>query len=162
MCWVSFKEPKLHRAQRIIPVYKVLYICPPKHMNEKKTVFISPFRYVEYNPGKMHCSDLEGIEESLYERPYEVRYGIHSYMSNMVVLKKEIYGTRQLVHVSCITTRFVKNRFNLHTMGMNQVIVKGYIPKGGLYYVNRNGEVVSDTLVLRKEGYNWKFDKIVL
>lgn len=133
MCWTS-KNLKIKTAKKNIPIWKVV------KFDNKRKVYISPFRYYRYFPGMVNNTQM--IFRT-FDYSYEINgcEGFHSF-SNKVRYK---YSNGNIsVYKKGIFTK--KEFFNCNS----PAIAKGYLPKGTKYAINGVGEIISDCIVINE------------
>lgn len=130
MCWHCNKnEFRMQMAEKDIEVYKILY-------KDKEGNLVSPiFEMFPWQLGFVHKSPLD-IKLTWYKGDYEFQgnAGLHSYMR-----KPEYHSS---VEGYCYSRKFTCNTY-YPTGGL---LAKCIIPKGRLFCVNEDGEVISDAL----------------
>jgi hypothetical protein len=134
MCWeCKAKDKKI--AKRNIPVKKVLY------KNNK-----SPFRGFLYEDGKEYQRELDVHMKWKYdtEKPSGIfiESGLHCY-SNKCITKEIHYDREAYICIFCPIFSSISSFLKKH-----HKVVKGFIPVGSTYYENKNGEIVTEKLIL--------------
>lgn len=124
MCWVTrLKEYQVKRiAANDIQVYKIL---------EKRRIwisgrikYVSPFYNFKYKPNKVYKSRID--------LDFQTRYDV-------LIIEKGLHSFTNFQHAKCC--------HNICKLNCEPwFIFKAIIPKGSTYYVNENGEVVSNKL----------------
>ncbi len=130
MCWRSSKLVCKNSGDEKVPIYKVLGLS----YGILKAYYYNDFHYTLDFTYK--CK----IKPELYALTiYLINEGLHCYSA-----KCRFRYTYPGVLVTCLTeTRKYPN--GLYTTA---VIVKGYIPPNTTYYINDEGEIVTESLVL--------------
>lgn len=130
MCWTSTKTPVLRKAEELIPVFKIL--C--KNMD---SVYMT-FKY------HLHTKYLQKLEAPrIMGSMYHIYEGIHSYDAETSIIK-DYPGDSDLF---VIFTK--KDDLFLDTFSKGLYIqVMGVIPEGAVYYRNKWGEIVSNSIIL--------------
>lgn len=137
MCWLSNKL-KIRIAKKDIAVWKVVYF------DRKRGIYISPIMDYRYILDVINTVDLvfKVINNSPLIGGYE---GFHSFSNKVYyrhfdkkvhIFKKRIFGKEK--HVFNI---YGSPRFDL-------AIAKGRLPKGTKYAINKNGEIISSSIVI--------------
>ena len=139
MCWYSEKL-KIKTAKRNIPIWKVV------EFDNKRNMYISPFKYYQYFPGMVNTTQMifRAFSYSGEINGYE---GFHSF-SNKLRYKYSkgdisVYKKGSLAKEKYFFTYDVDCNFS-------PVIAKGYLPKGTKYAINKVGEVISDCIVINE------------
>lgn len=132
MCWVTNVKAVCEIAAEDIKIFKV---CSPSDVNPE--VLISPYLEFEYELNKVYSieEELEVIVCFSDVSYCEIYKGFHSYASDCTILKHAVIAI------------WNNNRF-LDSYDTDDVIVRGYIPKGAHYYLNERHEYVSDKICL--------------
>lgn len=139
MCWTS-KNLKIKTAKKDIPVWKIV------EFDNKRKVYISPFRYYQYFPGMVNTTQMifRTFDYSYEINGYE---GFHSFSNklrykysngNISVYKKDIFTKEKYFFT-------YDSDFNF-----SPAIAKGYLPKGTKYAINKVREVISDCIVINE------------
>lgn len=132
MCWIADKMNKQISDGHV----KVLKICNYYIRDRKKRVITGYFYPLfEYKLRRKYKTQL-GINY-LYNSVFE---GFHSYSPDICHAENEVL--HKVIRL--------KDNTIIGVYGRDSVVVDGYIPKGGIYYVNEQGEIVSDSIVLTK------------
>lgn len=139
MCWTTSIRPQIKIATENIPVYKIV---------DKKggfwfwSTFSSYYYGFIYKLHKRYSEKIGGIRD-LRTGVYAIDKGIHSYHNTLTSISTSKYGDRW---IRSFNGEILDNycRFG------NVVRVQGYIPKGSKYYLNENGECISEQIVLTK------------
>jgi len=115
---------------------KVFKIC--NYISDRKKIVITGYFYrlFEYKLRRKYKTQL-GIDYLFYNRVFE---GFHSYSPDICHAENEVL--HKVIRL--------KDNTVIGVYGRESVVVEGYIPKGGIYYVNEQGEIVSDSIVLTK------------
>ena len=138
MCWITNKKLKFKIAKENIPIYK---IC--RKENDK---ILSYFKRFEYELGCLYNTNFEIAVDAKMSEIYK---GFHSYSLNKTYYEKRYDNIRVFKNENFIELIFNSNsnRLNDYSSG---IVVSGYIPKGGAYALNEDGEYVSDSIILNK------------
>lgn len=133
MCWISEEIPKRQIADNDIPVFKML------RKGHFDGIFVSPYFGFIYAVGKVYSKKnpitiVGGITN------FMIKEGYHSYSSKTVIVynRSAVYSTdngKVDILLDCYE---------------ECTEVSGYIPRGSVYYLNNQGEYVSDKIVLVK------------
>lgn len=129
MCWQArvIKDRYRQNAQEDIHVVKIV-----KRVGDK---FFSPYRNFEYHIGEISAAYIVKTE---YNFGMVIEEGLHSYEGDSKIVYND---NRQPI----ITT---SNKSFLGCWTLNKmVILDCIIPKGADYYVNSDGEYVSNRLI---------------
>lgn len=131
MCWVTVNREDVipHTAETDMPVYKVLRRNgKTPRMGFDVPIYGEPLPKVE-----IKFDEYNMISE-----------GYHSYATGV-----ELCDTFNSLDIKLICPEEIclNKSYYYH----NCVVHKGYIPKGAKYYMNSNGEIVSETLVITKD-----------
>ncbi len=138
MCWTTFEPPKRLIAEEDIPIFKV---CVESAKITDGTVVYSYFEYYPYDINKVYkLSD----KITLYKRPAttNIYRGYHSYLETECKFEKYPIFDQWVVRD--------KNLQYICSYKYFGIKVSGYIPKGSEYYVNEQGECVSNSICLTK------------
>ena len=140
MCWKS-QNLKIKTAKRNIPIWKIV------DFDNKRKVYISPFRYYQYFPGMVNTTQMTF---RTFDYSYEINgyEGFHSFSNklrykyskgNISVYKKGIFTKKE-----CFFTSYNEGCI------FSPAIAKGYLPKGTKYAINEVGEIISDCIVINE------------
>lgn len=137
MCWLSEKL-KIKIAKKDVAVWKVVFF------DRKRMIYISPiagYRYILDVINNMNMV-FKVINNSSSIGGYE---GFHSFSNKVYyrhfdnkvhIFKKRIFAEDE--HV-----------FNIYgNLGFDFAIAKGRLPKGTKYAINKNGEIISSSIVI--------------
>lgn len=130
MCWVGKNNPKI--AESDIPITKIL-------LQDPRTEMI--FSYYQRRQGWKLNEIVESkitIERSFEDGRIEISYGLHAF--NIISFLKGKDGILQ-TNTGVVFTE--KDNTNL-------LVVEGFIPKGSLYYLNDEHEIVANKMVITK------------
>lgn len=128
MCWESNTIPIKQVAEENIPIYK---IC---RGHDKIRAYFH-IDYI-YTLNKVYKQDEPIIVEEVrcyFFKKYTIDKAFHSYLASCK-MRSEEKGSAKVCHAS------YRSSFLLYVMG--------YIPIGTTYYVNEEGEVASDEIIL--------------
>ncbi len=140
MCWTGkrFFERMPRIALRDIEVYKVL-------TKEGE----SPYQGYQYEFNQETKQISLKSNKCILPGTIEIKYGYHSYSHKCKFVKLFFINT---THITVLSK---KRKENTNTVigGFynNNVIYKAIIPKGTIYYQNRNGEYVSEKIIVTDE-----------
>lgn len=132
MCWVTVNREDVipHTAETDMPVYKVLRRNgKTPRMGFDVPIYGEPLPKVEINLDAYNM----------------ISEGYHSYATGV-----ELRDLFDSLHIELICPGEICFNMYYHDC----VVHKGYIPKGTKYYVNSNGVIVSETLVITKDTQN--------
>lgn len=146
MCWVG-KLTDRKVAIENVTVYKILAM-------DNYGNYFSPFIGSYYSIGEKYVlnsitpkQDYVGVNVSVTCKIYE---GMHSFNGNCMVeydtIKRALVFKEDGIML-CSIEIFNNNPILLHTF---VVIAKCTIPKGSVYYENKDGEIVSDGLIINE------------
>ena len=168
MCWASKKANK-KVADKNIPIFKV---CS---RTTKKDIVLPIYRqhdgnftYFVYKLGIIYkdhnaLSDIRKVDEGFFSIGYhydlgyyEINRAYHSYSLETVNIKFcTDEGVLRIMHGETKLDTFWDRDEGTPYF----VIVEGYIPKGSEYYLNENGEYVSDAICLTNINDNYVLGK---
>lgn len=124
MCWISYNEKfqVMKIAKTDIQVYKIL----KKYQSWifKRTQYVSLYHRFKYKLDKVYKSKL-GVKFLEEYNGLQIEEGLYSFINF-----EEAYFYRA----------------NVSSGSLPWIICKAVIPKGSVYYINEDGEVVSDKL----------------
>jgi len=143
MCWKATNKKECIKkiAKNNIPVTKLVYV------NDLGEI-ISACRDFKYNQNIVYTLNFDiAVQERLFLKEYIVESGFHSYATN-IKLKFE-----QRIHLSYCYV-FYHDRMKTALATFRNIfgifgelsIADCIIPKGSAYYLNSNGEYVSDSI----------------
>ena len=139
MCWTSNKL-KIKTAKKNIPIWKVV------EFDNKRKIYISPFKYYQYSTGVVNHTQMifKAFNYSCEINGYE---GFHSFSNK---LRYECSKGDISIYKKGIFTK--EKYFFTYDADCNfsPVIAKGYLPKGTKYAINKIGEVISDCIVINE------------
>ena len=146
MCWIGELENK-RIAIEDIPIYKIMI------KGNRKDCFSSYFWHSDYIKNEIRQSII--IVEDKFEgkeKEIKVNVALHSYSIEHTFIEKAYTGDPRFDNnYTCI---YIKDRFNKNTLEFYDddklIVVKGYIPKDSVYYINNRGEVISNKLIMTK------------
>ena len=149
MCWRTYKIAEKKTAKEDIPVFKIMYpSC--------KSIY-----YLKgYELDVLYTSELDSPIQTYdyYGRGnFIVNRGFHSYLKESVkTLRNEpqdLNGTftslNHYFHTLVIVSEKNHMLDNLSLLNNSYIKVSGIIPKGSKYYLNEDGEIVSDQIILK-------------
>lgn len=134
MCWKS-QNLKIKTAKRNIPIWKIV------DFDNKRKVYISPFRYYQYFPGMVNTTQMifRTFDYSYEINGYE---GFHSFSNK---LKWEMEDNAIFIYKKKIFSNF--KDYNYVVGQSNKRIARFHIPKGYQYAENKAGEIISSAIV---------------
>lgn len=135
MCWTSLKEfgiPQARTAEEDIIVYKIVAVGVGG--------IYSYFQNFGYKKQKEYCLDGELIIDGTNDYYYSISNGFHSYSG---MCKVWVDAKVFIVSVYSLTEKIYWNYINNAT-----VVAECVVPKGSTYYENKNGEIVSNKIIL--------------
>ena len=145
MCWYSGRKINLKIADKDIPVFKIV----------RSKAHISLYYHAIYSENNTYKSEII-IGEDNYKNTM-VNKALHSYLSDSVSILITnspggivmSYPTLQVIYKGVITLDSIQYKDYLYLM-------KCIVPKGSIYDINEQGEVISDTLkVISFEQFNY-------
>lgn len=147
MCWISEKLEPLVSDGNV----KVFKICGETNDSCLCGFFRYSFKYVLNKTFKTKII----IDKNFSTVTYIGNEGFHSYSQKhcMWMLRNSPYTTYRISYID-VYTKFNSERLigsyaaNTFNDFGSTILVEGYIPKGGLYYINEIGEIISDSIVL--------------
>lgn len=135
MCWMTYDKPlKKSIAKENVPIFKV---CT-KSIRFSNTVE-SYFRDYHYQLGIVYESS--NITPNEVNCHFEINEGFHSYLTGCTY-RHDVFDNIWVLSASL--TRYIGSYES------RAIKVSGYIPKGSEYYVNEDGECVSNSICLTK------------
>ena len=142
MCWIGNLSDK-RIAKRDFFAYKVLV----KHKKYSRDYF-SPFMGERYQLGE-HCVMPIPISPNPVHTNGNCRIeeGLHCYsQENKVKIYNNCYGMQILAPYADLNVKIYSSYFDTIP-----VIVKCIIPEGTTYYTNKNGEIVTEKMIIKEE-----------
>lgn len=143
MCWVC-KTAVLREVPKgeKFPVYKIMTLRKGFIFNE----LLSYYKVFKYKLHSLFTSKLESPSYWANSGMYTIDEGIHSYsMENDTICEEN------LIIILNNNSRVIS--YPIHPIASKKYVnvkVLGYIPEGGKYYINKEGECVSDKIILTK------------
>lgn len=138
MCWTSYKTPVSQIADSDINIFKIVR---KTHIAERSKSLFYNFEYNLKEPYSL--SEKLEVDARLHfnnSREFIINEGFHSYHPK-VYLRISPYIVEVLV-----------SRYEFHIgwipYSNDLVIAHGIIPKGSQYFLNSNGEYVSNRIIL--------------
>ena len=136
MCWLSNKL-KLKIAKKDIAIWKVV------QYDTIKGIYISPIRRYRYILDIIYNTSM--VFRVNYYPKIGGYKGFHSF-SNKVYFRYS--GDKVHIYKKCIFAED-KHIFNIYgEIGFNFAIAKGRLPKGTKYAINKNGEIISSSIII--------------
>lgn len=129
MCWVAYGTPLELTAEVDIPILKVGV--------EDGNIMVSPYTKFSYELGKIYKMDK--INPTYFKNHCIIHEGFHSYDPRELQLYREFWG----IIVAKGILRQERYPAWMH-------VFEGFIPRGSHYYLNMNGELVSDGICINK------------
>ncbi len=140
MCWTTFESPERLIAEEDIPIFKV---CVEASEITDHAAVYSYFKQYPYKLDKVYKLDRRlSLDLRLKARAVDIYYGYHSYLETECSFEKYPVFDQWAV--------MYKDSRYLCAYEHFAVKVSGYIPKGSEYYVNEQGECVSNSICLTK------------
>lgn len=143
MCWSSNELNPLISDGNV----KVIKVC--KIINGKICGYF--FQNFQYELGKEYQSEIYIFPQNGVKSYYFGSTGLHSYSADKCTIG---------IYTNCLGSYHFQARCHalqnciVHTFGeatCNCAVFEGYIPKGKTYYINRVGEIISESIVLTKK-----------
>jgi hypothetical protein len=129
MCWVCLEKPVKKVAEEDIAVYKIFTL--KRDVPGGLTIITSPIYKLDWQLGTTYHEEINLLEDL---QGYVIYEGLHSCMGHPI-------PSYTLWKLNDRAVMF-RGRFEI------QEALKCTIPKGSTYYVNTDGLVVSDTLIV--------------
>ena len=134
MCWITFDKPlKKSIAEKDIPIFKVC-TKSARFLNTVRSYFKDYY----YQLGIVY--ELSCIIPLEINDCFEIDEGFHSYLANCCVFTHDVFDDL-----------WVRTKLSMRYLcyyDSRAIKVSGYIPKGSEYYVNEDGECVSNAICL--------------
>lgn len=141
MCWVSEKL-KIKTAKKDVAVWKVVFF------DKIKRIHVSPFENYQYVTGLINRVDVT-FQANDYNDNIRGYEGFHSFSSKVYYnYLTDSYNGTVRAHKKCI---FIKDRLICTFRGKENfslAIARGRLPKGAKYATNKNGEIISSSIVI--------------
>ena len=138
MCWTSKNIPERLIAKSDIPVFKVMELNVKDILTSYYIGKIYDLNVLYYN--NIGIPHYENVTDE-----YHIFAGIHSYHHSLDIIKYPcIYRIGRKDEY--IIDDYLRGFSRFH--GKKTVIVKGIIPEGSEYYINKHGEIVSNQIKL--------------
>ena len=133
MCWVSdVAVPRI--AEEDVEIFK---ICESYELDVVESYYMLSY-YTLNEVYKLASPIVVEFKEDILPNKFAINRGFHSYIKECVVRTFSIYKSLEVQYNGrCIEA------YNDYV-----IKVKGYIPKGTKYYINNNGECVSEAICL--------------
>jgi hypothetical protein len=147
MCWETKKCIKPHIADKDLHVYKICL----RYYNYGALPYFQKAREF-YEEGKTYDADHFDKPRPLIplysdHYIYEIYHGMHSYSCKCQLMQGAITNGVNLVLVTPLSPKGVIAHYNTK---LNIILALCSIPKGTTYYVNENGEYVSESIKMDK------------
>lgn len=139
MCWSAIKKSDINRltAKDNIPVTKFVNVIGENNI-------YSMFYDFNYNVGQVYKTNICLRKLNTLDT-FVVENGFHSYYTKVKLLR--INETRFSVIINSLDLGFVWKHPSTYVKGLgNLAIADCIIPKGAHYFLNYNGEYVSDAI----------------
>lgn len=133
MCWIS-SEAIPHIAEEDIEIFK---ICEGIEADEVESYYRLYF-YKLNQVYKLVCPIVVEFREDILPNKFAINRGFHSYIKECTIRISSIYKSAEVLY----------NGTCIESYNDYAIKVKGYIPKGTKYYINNNGECVSEAICL--------------
>lgn len=133
MCWISSEViPRI--AEEDIEIFKM---CEGVEANEVESYYRLCF-YTLNHVYKLISPIVVELREDILPNKFAINKGFHSYIKECTIRTSSIYKSAEILY----------NGICVDTYNDYAIKVKGYIPKGTKYYINNNGECVSEAICL--------------
>lgn len=145
MCWSTFKTANKLIAEENIPIFKV---CVKASRLSDGTAVYSYFKYYRYKFNTVYKLTDKIVTYNVIASTGAIHTcidaGYHSYLTSKCSFVKDFTGRASVID----------NKGLRYFYGEHALKASGYIPKGSEYYVNEQGECVSNSICLTKvEGW---------
>lgn len=153
MCWISYKPWKQEVATRDIECFKICTLIDNK--------IYSLYQGFEYQLNTVYNAKLSFSKSIVIKTgkviSYEITAGIHSYstecsLKRVFVPNTDVLATEEDKEIEFLNV--IKNESLMDSICLNfypnRVLVKCIIPKDSIYFINENGEIVSNQIILTK------------
>ena len=124
MCWTSNKLPKMCIAEQDMRVYKIV-----RSINN--FLCSSAVQNFQYQYKILYTQEKPILVQPGYTASYRIEKGFHSYKTYFKA-KKAFY------------------KFSECSLYNDTIIVECIIPKDSIFYENKNGEIVSDRIIINR------------
>ena len=140
MCWIS-KECKPLVSDGHV---KVIKICGQKENSRLCGYFRASFCYI------LNFTYKTEVNIKYFANEYYGDIGFHCYSADKCAWKTDL--KHRVIKIGTDIDTF--SYFGVYPIDYadfsNVAIVEGYIPKGTVYYINEDGEIISNGIVLTK------------
>ena len=147
MCWRSRIKPVINVANKDIEVYKILFSSDG---NDVGISLITKYTYLKEEVNKMKNGNSLPVSFDIDET-YNIDEGFHSYDGKCKFLFGKNFFEQEifcLYDIACTEKTIYKEK--LITVPKSCVIGLFIIPSGSHYYENEDGEIVSDSIILKE------------
>jgi len=142
MCWVS-KECKPLVSDGNV---KVIKICGQK----ANSLLFGYFRTLfSYHLNLTYKTEVK-IHKPYFANEFYGREGFHCYSADKCTWKSDVKNRVIKIGTYSDTLTYFASYPIDYANFSNVVIAEGYIPKGTVYYINMDGEIISNSIVLTK------------
>lgn len=136
MCWYSYTRPKMKLATEDIPVEKILKVSGLK--------ICSPlFKDTEWKLNEKKATKLDDPIPLNSSFKYHVDQGFHSCREIILIPEPSIPFTS--------SSTWINGKNILFSRDNDEYVFEAIIPHGSRYYVNDEGDYVSDQLVILRK-----------
>lgn len=149
MCWYCTGEIRKKTARKNIPVFKVMN--DQSKNQDIRNIVTSIYQKFEYVLGKQYELPEIDVKSNTHRgmKTFSIYEGFHSY--NQDKCRYEFANDRTFYIKSSLSS--TQNPYNFRLIDrfsflVPVCVVNGYIPKGSTYYENKDGEIVSNRIVL--------------
>lgn len=136
MCWTSQQQPVAMIATKDISVYKIMKVFGGEIYS-----YYHSFRYELNSTYKGKLGNPHKCSNFWCGERYEIDKGYHSYSSELTEITYP-EGFRQI----CVKDANPIIDLDTYCTG---IVVQCAIPKGARYYLNENGEYVSNQIIIK-------------
>lgn len=135
MCWTSYYNPEIRKAEKDIPCYKIV--------NRDLTSYY--YTNFPYELNEIFTTELDTPRFNIYS--FVISKGFHSYSHNKCRIKYEVTKNKSGLYTGSYTIYSKTSVFILDALPADYtVILECVIPKDSLYYINGIGEIVSNRI----------------
>lgn len=134
MCWTSYHNPEIHKAEKDISCYKIV--------NRNLTSFY--YTDFPYKLNEIHITELDAPKFNTFN--FIISKGFHSYSPNQCKIEYYKRKNKPGLYIGSIYTIYSKKAILDSLPANDTVILECVIPKDSLYYINEHGEIVSNRI----------------
>lgn len=141
MCWIS-KKLKIKTSRKNIPIWKVVLF------DVVKRKYVAPIKNFYYIPATRYSTQMV-FSVNEYFGNINGHNGFHSF-SNKLYYTYLREAEKVVVYRKSFLPYAPIHEFRNNSCYTYLVIAKGYIPKGTRYAINKNGEIISNDIILNE------------